>query len=306
MHNQSGSNRPIYAGIEGGGTKFVCGVGTGPDDLRATTEFPTTTSQETLARAIAFLHEQQALSPIAAVGIGTFGPLDLNSTSPTYGYTTSTTKPGWSNIDIANTIQRAVNVPVAFDTDVNAAALGEQRWGAAQDLDTFVYLTIGTGIGGGAIVNGGLVHGVVHTEMGHMLLPHDRQADPFPGACPFHGDCLEGLACGLALEQRWGQRGETLPPDHPAWPLEAHYLALALVNLICVLSPERIVLGGGIMQQSHLFPMVRKEVQTLLNGYVQAHQLLANIDSYIVPPALGNRAGVLGAIALAQNISVGA
>ncbi|HKP54417.1 MAG TPA: ROK family protein [Chloroflexia bacterium] len=302
MHNRHESGGLIYAGIEAGGTKFVCGVGTGPGDLRAVTDFPTTTSQETLARTIAFLREQHSIAPIAAVGIGTFGPVDLSPTSPTYGYITSTPKPGWANTDFAGTVQRAINVPVAFDTDVNAAALGEHRWGATQGLDTFVYLTIGTGIGGGGIVKSELLHGMLHPEMGHILIPHDREADPFPGACPYHGDCLEGLASGPALERRWGQRGETLPPDHPAWPLEAHYLALALVNLICVLSPQRIVMGGGMMQQPQLFPMVRKEVQRLLNGYMQAPQLLAEIDSYIVPPALGNRAGVLGAIALAQRL----
>ena len=176
---------------------------------------------------------------------------------------------------------RALNLPVAFDTDVNGAALGEGRWGAAQGLDTFIYLTIGTGIGGGAMVGGSLLHGLLHPEMGHVRLPHDRQQDPYPG--------------------RWGRPAETLPVDHPAWSLEAHYLALGLVNFIVTLSPQRMILGGGVMEQAHLFPLVRRRVLELLNGYVQSPRLLEAIDTYIVPPALGRRAGVLGALALAQQ-----
>ncbi len=177
---------------------------------------------------------------------------------------------------------------------------GEFRWGAAQGLDTFVYLTIGTGIGGGGLVRGSLLHGLIHPEMGHIRVPHDRQADPFAGACPYHGDCFEGLANGPAIEQRWGTRGELLPPDHPAWALEARYIALALTSYICTLSPQRIILGGGVMKQAQLFAMVRQQVQQLLNGYVQSPEILQRIDRYIVPPALGDKAGVLGAIALAQ------
>lgn len=301
MRDKAESSVPLYAGIEVGGTKFVCAVGTGPDDLRALTRFPTTTSQETFAQAAAFLSTQHSSTPIAAVGIGSFGPVDLSVTSPTYGYITSTPKPGWANADIVGAIRQQINVPVALDTDVNAAALGEHKWGAAQGLDTFVYITVGTGIGGGALISGELLHGLLHPEVGHMLVPHDMQADPFPGSCPYHGDCLEGLASGTAIEKRWDQRGESLPPDHPAWPLEAHYLALALANLTYVLSPQRIVLGGGVMEQAQLLPMVRKEVQAILNEYIQLPQLLTNIDSYIVRPALGDRAGVLGAIALAAQ-----
>ncbi|HBY95719.1 MAG TPA: fructokinase, partial [Chloroflexi bacterium] len=161
--------------------------------------------------------------------------------------------------------------------------------------------TIGTGIGGGGMVNDRLIHGLIHPEMGHIRIPHNRDADPYAGSCPYHGDCLEGMASGPALEGRWGQRGETLPPDHPAWPLEAHYLALGLVNFICTLSPQRIVMGGGVMKAPGLFPMVRQKVQALLNGYVQAPEILERINEYIVPPGLGDRAGVLGAIALAQQ-----
>lgn len=289
----------LFAGIEAGGTKFVCVVGTGPNDLPKRVSFPTTTPGETLERTIQFFRSFK--EDLAAVGIASFGPVDLRPGSPTYGYLTTTPKPGWSNFNFAGAIQQALNLPVGFDTDVNGAALGEWRWGAAQGLDTFTYLTIGTGIGGGGLVNGRLLHGLIHPEMGHMLLRHDWQVDPFPGTCPYHGDCLEGLACGLAMERRWGQRAETLPPDHPAWELEAHYLALGLVNLITTLSPQCILLGGGVMQQSEIFPRVRQQVQSLLNGYVQSPQILENIDTYILPPALGSNAGALGAIALAQN-----
>ncbi len=290
---------PQFGGIEAGGTKFVCAIGSGPDDIRDETRFPTTTPGETIGRAIDFFRQRQGA--LQAIGIASFGPVDLDPASPTYGFITSTPKPDWSQTDLAGAIGRALDLPVGFDTDVNGAALGEHRWGAAQGLDTFVYLTIGTGIGGGGMIGGRLMHGLIHPEMGHVRLPHDREKDPFDGICPFHGDCLEGLASGPALEARWQQAGETLPPDHPAWPLQAHYLALALMNLICTLSPQRIILGGGVMKEQHLFPHVRSQVQELLNGYVQAPQILEDIDRYIVPPALGGRAGVLGTIALAAR-----
>jgi fructokinase len=293
---------PLYGGVEGGGTKFVCVVGTGPDDVRAEARLPTTSPAETIGQAIAFFRDAQArLGPLAGIGIGSFGPVDLQPASPTFGFITSTPKPGWKNVDLAGPFRHTLGVPVAFDTDVNAAALGEWRWGAAQDLDTFVYLTIGTGIGGGGLAGGQLMHGLVHPEMGHLRLPRDAAADPFPGACPFHGDCLEGLASGPALLARWGRAAETLPPEHAGWALEARYLALALVNFICTLSPQRIVMGGGVMEQAHLFPLVRRDVKALLNDYVRAPEILEDVDGYIVPPALGGRAGVLGALALAAR-----
>lgn len=285
---------PVWGGIEAGGTKFVCAVGTGPEDVRAEVQFPTTTAAETLGRAIAFFQAQQERGlDLAGVGIGSFGPLDPDPGSPTFGYITTTPKPGWAWVDVVGTVQRALGVPVRFDTDVNAAALGEARWGAAQGLHTFVYLTVGTGIGGGGLVHGHLLHGLVHPEMGHIRIPHDWQEDPYPGCCPYHGDCLEGLASGPALEGRWGQRGEALSPDHPAWDLEARYLALALVDFICTLSPQRIVLGGGVMRQRHLFPRIRRAVQDLLAGYIRARAILEEVEAYIVPPGLGDRAGAL-------------
>ena len=291
-----------YGGIEAGGTKWVCAVGTGPGDLREITRFPTTTPQETIGQAITFFQEH---GPVAAVGVGSFGPIDVHQHSSTYGFITTTPKPGWRDADVVGPLQRALDVPVGFDTDVNAAALGEWRWGAAQGLDTFVYLTIGTGIGGGVIAAGNILHGLLHPEIGHMRIPHDRERDPFDGACPFHGDCLEGLAAGPALAARWGVRGEQLPPDHAAWALEAHYLALACSNLVCTLSPQRIILGGGVMHQPGMIENIQREVRALLNGYVQSPAIEQSIDTYITLPGLGDQAGVLGAIALAERAAAG-
>jgi len=293
-------------GIEAGGTKFVCAVGTGPDDVRAEARFPTTTPEETIARAVAFFGEQETIhGRPAAIGIASFGPLDPNPASPTFGYITSTPKPHWANVDLAGAIRSALAVPVGFDTDVNIAGLGEWRWGAAQGLSNFIYLTIGTGIGGGVLIDGKPVHGLIHPELGHIPVPHDRAADPYKGRCPYHGDCLEGMASGPAIGERWGRPAVDLPSDHPAWELEAHYLALALQTFICTLSPERIVLGGGVMEQMQLFPLVRRKVIAYLNGYIQSPSILSNIEGYIVPPGLGNRAGVLGAFAQAQQLMTG-
>jgi len=293
---------PLYGGVEGGGTKFNCVVGRDPDDVRAEARVSTTTPVATLREVAEFFRVEQARhGRLAAVGVGSFGPVDLRAGSPTWGFITSTPKPGWANTDVAGFLGRELGVPVFFDTDVNAAAVGEWTWGAARGLDTFLYLTVGTGIGGGGLVGGQLMHGLVHPEMGHLRLPHDRAADPFPGACPFHGDCLEGLASGPALLARWGVPAQTLAEDHPAWALEARYLALALVNFICTLSPQRIVVGGGVMDQGQLFPLVRDEVRALLNDYVRAPEILERMDEYVVPPGLGGRAGMLGALALAQR-----
>jgi fructokinase len=279
----------VYGGIEAGGTKWACAVGTGPDDLRAATFLTTSTPAETIDRAVEFFERE---GPVDAVGIGSFGPVDRDPSSPTWGRITTTPKPGWADTDLGTGIRDRLSAPVAFDTDVNAAALGEHRWGAARGLDTFCYLTVGTGIGGGGMAGGKLLHGLVHPEVGHIRVPHDREADPFAGSCPFHGDCWEGLASGPALAARWG-----LPPselvDEAAWALEARYLALGLVSVICVLSPERIVLGGGVMRREGLIELVGREVAGLLNGYVATPALSA--------PALGARAGVLGALALAES-----
>jgi fructokinase len=295
----------LVGGIEAGGTKFVCAVGSGPDDVRALVRIPTTSPAETIGQAIEFFRTQrELLGPLAAIGIASFGPIDPQIGSPRFGYITSTPKAGWRDTDFAGVVSHGLGVPVGFDTDVNVAALGEFRWGAGQGLKNLMYLTIGTGIGGGGLVNGSLLHGLIHPEIGHIRIPHDRLADPFPGCCPFHGDCLEGLASGPAMNQRWQQPAENLPADHPAWSLEADYLALAMVNLICTLSPQRIILGGGVMSHLQLFPLIRQRVQQLLSGYVQSPAILDQIDGYIVPPGLGDRSGVLGAFALAQQAAL--
>lgn len=292
----------VYAGIEAGGTKFVCALGSDPGNIFTETTFPTTTPDETIARTIDFIKtSQQRFGPLSGLGIASFGPIDPNPSSHTYGRITATPKPGWSNFNIVEAVQGAFNLPTGFDTDVNGASLGEWRWGAARDLETFIYLTIGTGIGGGGFINGSLMHGLIHPEMGHIRIPHDFNEDPFEGICPFHGDCFEGLANGPAMEKRWGQSAKILPPEHPGWELEAKYLALALVNYICTLSPQRIIMGGGVMHQSHLLQAVRRKVLAYLNHYVVAPEILDHIDQYIVPPELGDRAGVLGAIALARS-----
>lgn len=289
---------PLYGGIEAGGTKFVCAVGTGPDDIRAETRFPTSTPDEAITKAIDFFKSQP--EPVDSIGIATFGPVDPDPESPTFGYITTTPKPHWADTNFVGTIKESIDVPIGFDTDVNGAALGEQRWGAAQGLHTFVYITVGTGVGGGAMVNGRLAHGMMHPEMGHMLVPH-RADDPYKGMCPFHGDCWEGLTAGGALWGRWETDPTTLAADHPAWELEAHYLALGLVNIVTIFSPQRVIMGGGVMDQAQLFPLIQSKLGEQLNGYIKTEQIMQGLDEFVVPPGLGNRAGVLGAIALAQD-----
>jgi fructokinase (EC 2.7.1.4) len=289
----------LYGAIEAGGTKFVCAVGSNPEDLTEV-RFSTTSPSETLARAIAFFDSYRGR--LAGLGVGSFGPIDLDRASPRYGYITSTPKPGWSNTDVVGTLANALDIPVAFDTDVNAAALAEGRWGAGVGLTDFIYLTIGTGIGGGVICNGRVVHGMMHPELGHSFLAKHPE-DTYRGRCPFHGDaCFEGLAAGPAIEERWQKAGIDLVEDHPAWALQAHYVAQALVNFICTLSPQKIILGGGVMEQQHLLSRVKAKTHQLLNGYIQAEPLLSDIDSYIVVPDLGNQAGVLGGFVLAEAL----
>jgi fructokinase len=281
----------VYGGIETGGSKWECAIGTGPDDVRAAVTIPTTSPDETIERAVAFFELE---GPVAAVGIGSFGPIDKKPGSPTWGFITSTPKPEWADTDVGQVVRRRLGVPVAFDTDVNAAALGEHRWGAAQGLETFCYVTVGTGIGGGGMMHGELLDGLVHPEVGHMRIPHDRERDPFDGVCPFHGDCWEGLASGRAIDARW--RG-----SEPDWELQAHYLALGLVSVTFVLSPERIVIGGGVMRAPGLLELVRGEIAALLNDYLRALRTEDGLRDYVTRPALGSRSGVLGAIALAER-----
>jgi fructokinase len=288
----------VYGGIETGGSKWECAIGTGPDDIRAAKTIRTTTPRETIEQAIAFFEHGES---VQAIGIGSFGPIDHKPSSQTWGHITTTPKPGWAHTDVGQEIRRRLSVPVAFDTDVNAAALGEQRWGAGQGLDTFCYLTVGTGIGGGGLAGGKLMHGLLHPEFGHMRIPHDLVGDPFEGICPYHGDCWEGLASGRAIEARWGKPADEL--DDPAvWELEAHYLGLGLVSVMCVLSPERILVGGGVASRDGLLGLVQREVLSLMNGYLDSKVVRERISEYITAPSLGARAGVLGAIALAKLV----
>jgi len=297
------NNDQLYGGIEGGGTKFVCAVGTGPSDIRAETSFQTTTPQETMAQTVDFFKPQERkLGKLASIGFASFGPLDPNPASPTYGHILPTPKTGWSNTNVVGSLRSAFDIPIAFDTDVNGAALGEWCWGKGQGLNTFIYLTVGTGIGGGAFVEGKLLHGLIHPEMGHVPLPHDKTKDPFEGACPFHGDCFEGLASGVAIEKRWGQRGNTLPPEHPAWDLEVEYISHALAVYSYTISPQRIIIGGGVGQLPNLLPRIQQRTYKLINNYIQSPAILENIESYIVNPGLGSRSGVLGALALAKQV----
>lgn len=292
----------LYGGIEAGGTKFVCSVASGPDNIVEEVRFPTTTPEETLRRSIQFFEPFVSNRQINAIGVGCFGPLDLNPKSATYGFITATPKPYWSNADVRGTLQRALNVDVAFDMDVNAAAIGESIWGASRGYDPSLYLTIGTGVGGGYLVNGRPLIGLLNLEMGHIRIPHNRELDPFQGSCPFHEDCFEGLASGPAIEKRLGVSGATVPESDPFWDIEAEYIASALVNYILTLSPKKIVLGGGVMQREFLFAKVRSRVLELLNGYVASKSVLEAIDQYIVPPGLGNQSGSMGAIAMAMQL----
>ena len=239
---------------------------------------------------------------VEAVGVGSFGPLGLRAGSASRGHVTTTPKEGWAGVDLLGDLRAALGVPVALDTDVNAAALAEGRHGAARGCDTFCYVTVGTGIGGGAVVNGRLLHGLVHPEVGHMRVPHDRARDPFDGACPYHGDCLEGLASGTAIERRWGRRAEELSAEPDVWALESDYLAAGLANIVTILSPQLIVLGGGVTRAPSLLPLVRRRLRELLAGYLDAPELTRAdaIGRYVVAPALGDRAGVIGAIELAR------
>jgi fructokinase len=295
----------LFGGIEAGGTKFVCMIAYDVDNVVAEERFPTTTPEETIERVGTFFSPYTENGTLHAVGIASFGPLDLNPDSPTYGYITTTPKSGWKWVDLYGEIQRRLNVPVALDTDVNAAAYGERYWNPENKLlDPFVYVTVGTGIGVGVIANGIPLHGLMHVEAGHFRIPHDWQRDPFPGNCPYHGDCLEGLASGLSMAQRWGGYPEELPATHGAWDLEIDYLASAIVNFIYAYSPQRIIVGGGVSKHPGLHQALRSKVQQLINGYIELPLLTNRIGEYILPPTLGNRSGGLGAIAMARQFEL--
>lgn len=285
----------MLAGIEAGGTKMVCAVSDADLNLKGSAVFPTTTPEETIAEMINYFRKFD----IDAVGIGSFGPIDLNPQSPTYGYITKTPKPGWSDFDFVGAFKNAFGVPVGFDTDVNGAILGEVYKGAAYGCNNAIYITIGTGVGVGVYCNGGLVHGLVHPEAGHILLNRHPE-DSFEGSCPFHKNCVEGMASGPAIEKRWGKSPKLLIENDKVWELEAYYIAQAVASYILTYSPEKVILWGGVMHQDKLFDMVRSNVKEILNGYVHSEMVDSKIDQYIVKPALGEKPGITGALCLAR------
>ena len=286
----------MLGAIEAGGTKFVCAVGTKEGEIIERVQIDTEKPEITMPKVIAFFKNH----PVEALGIGTFGPADIEKTSETYGNITSTPKPGWANYPFVETMNVAFNVPIEFNTDVNAAALGELTHGAAKGLDSCLYITVGTGIGAGAVVQGKLLQGLSHPEMGHVLVRRHPD-DKYQGFCPYHGDCVEGMAAGPAIEGRWGAKGIELADRLEVWELEAYYLAQALMQYILIVSPKRIIMGGGVMKQAQIFSLVRQQVQELLNDYVAVPQIMDQIDEYIVPPALGDDAGITGALMLAKQ-----
>ena len=297
--------RPLLGAIEGGGTKFVCALGYGPNRILARERIDTTTPDETLARAADFLADASN-GQLAATGIACFGPLELDERRPEFGRILATPKPLWSGVDVLGVISHRLNVPVAIDTDVNGAALGEWRWGTAQGCDPAIYLTVGTGIGGGAVAGGRTLRGLLHPEMGHIPLPRltwpDGRPDDFAGVCPFHGACFEGLASGPALQARLGGPAEAVAADHPIWELEAGYLAAALAVFTLTLSPHRIVVGGGVMQRGHLLDRVQRRLPEVLGGYVKRAEVETGVAEFVVAPKYGQDAGLIGAFALAKQL----
>ena len=296
------SGDALFGGIEAGGTKIVCAVGVGPDRILDRTTIPTTTPAETLGRVIEYFRRQRAAGrEIAALGVASFGPLDLTAGSATFGHITTTTKPGWAGTDLVGTLREGLDVSIALDTDVNGAAYGEHRWGAGRGDDTVAYVTVGTGIGGGAIVHGLPLHGLLHPEMGHLHVQR-HPADDFAGSCPFHGDCLEGLASGPAIERRAGRAAADLGPAHQDMVLiEAHYLAQLMTSLIYMLMPHRIVIGGGVLNLAGLIEAVRAATTARLGKALDAVPATGRMDEYIVSPGLGALSGVLGALGLAEH-----
>ena len=278
--------------LEAGGTKMVCAIGNEHGEISDRISIPTETPEITIPKLIAYFRDKQ----IETLGIGCFGPVDLNRASKTYGYITSTPKLAWTNYNMVGAFREALGVPVGFDTDVNGSALGEATWGITRGLEHSIYITIGTGVGVGVISNGKLLHGMMHPEGGHLLL-QKHPDDHFAGACPFHSNCLEGLAAGPAIAKRWGKPGAELANQPEVWELEAYYIGQALVNYIMILSPQRIVLGGGVMHQEHMMPLVKAELKKQLNGYIKTEELEA-LDHYVVLPGLNDNQGIMGAIKL--------
>ncbi|MBD5458498.1 MAG: ROK family protein [Lachnospiraceae bacterium] len=278
--------------LEAGGTKMVCAIGDENGNILEQTSIPTETPEITMPKLLSFYEGKG----IEALGIGCFGPIDVNRGSDTYGHITTTPKLAWQNYNITGVFAKALGVPVGFDTDVNASALGEHTWGIGRGLNSCIYITIGTGVGVGIVSEGRLVHGMLHPEGGHILL-HRMPEDTYRGFCPFHENCFEGLAAGPAIEGRWGRKAAELSEKREVWELEAEYIAQALVDYTCILSPERIILGGGVMHQLQLLPMIRSRFGQLLNGYLKTKEL-EDLDSFIVPQSLDDKQGIMGALKL--------
>lgn len=285
----------VYGSIEAGGTKFVCAVGEENLSIVKRVSFPTTTPEETMKQVIDFFSTYQA--DLVSIGVGSFGPIDIHKASPTYGYITSTPKLAWQNFDFVGTLKLTFDRPIAWTTDVNTACYGEYVSGHGKGLSSVVYYTVGTGIGGGAIQNGQFIEGFSHPEMGHMLIKRHPE-DSFSGTCPFHQDCLEGMAAGPAIEKRLGRKGQELPAGDRFWEIEASYIAQCAFNTTLMLSPETIIFGGGVMKQEHLKKKVQEEFIKLINGYVD----IPPIEEYIVTPKLADDAGTIGGLALAKDV----
>ncbi len=284
-----------FGALEAGGTKMVCAVGTKEGEILERVSFPTESPKETMPKLLEYFRDKE----VQALGIGCFGPIDLNRQSESYGRILETPKLAWRNYDICGYFRNGLQVPVGFDTDVNGSMLGECTWGCARGLDTAIYITVGTGVGVGVLAGGKLLHGMQHPEGGHMLTPA-REDDPYKGKCPYHGHCLEGLAAGPAIEERWGAKAKDLARRPEVWELEAHYLAYAITNYIMVLSPQKIILGGGVMHQGQLFFLVRAKVKDMIGGYLKTRGL-EDMDSYIVPASLEDNQGILGALKLGMD-----
>jgi len=295
----------IYGAVELGGTMITTIIARDTKSIIRKKVFPTLNPKDSIQDIINFFKSGFTDTDflMQAIGIGSFGPLDLNPESRTFGYITSTPKQGWEFFNIKGEIEKALGVKAYLETDVNAAALGEYFLFPANRIRNLAYITIGTGIGAGIIINGKLIHGLVHPEFGHIRIPHDFRKDPFQGICPFHRDCFEGLASGPAMTERWHQPPEEIPIDHMAWSLEGEYIAYAVANLICTVSPEIIVIGGGVMYRHHLYKIVQEKTRSVLNGYIKSKAVEDNISEYIVPPRLKDDSGILGALSMAIHES---
>ncbi len=284
----------LFGALEAGGTKMVLAIGNEHGEIQEQMSIPTQTPDITIPQIIDYFQNKK----IQALGVGSFGPIDLDKNSSTYGYITSTPKLAWANYDIVGALKKELQIPIGFDTDVNGSALGEATWGITKGLESSIYITIGTGVGVGVYQNGHLMHGMLHPEAGHILL-NKHPDDSFEGCCPYHPNCLEGLAAGPAIEKRWGKKAIDLKDQTEVWDLEAYYIAQALVNYILTLSPHRIVLGGGVMHQEQLFPLIRTKVKELMNGYIRTPQM-DDLDHYIVPASLNDNQGIMGCLQLAN------